>query len=66
MRKSFQLSQIYRDLEEKGISVIGMTNPARNMDYYQNIFIMPNEHYMSFIVFGATSGFIFTVLLDIN
>ena len=50
---------IYNDLRSKEISVIGMTNPARNMTYYQEIFIKPTEHYMSFIVFGATSGFIF-------
>ena len=59
MYKGFTINLIYDDLVENGISTIGVTNPARNIEYYSNIYIMPWEHYISFVAFGATSGFIF-------
>lgn len=57
--KGVMINNVYNDLQEHGVSTIGMTNPARNIMYYQDIYIKPFEHYISFIVFGATSGLIF-------
>ena len=59
VHKWIKVDRIYKSLVEMGVSTIGVTNPSRNVQFYGEIFIKPNEHYISFIVFGATSGFIF-------
>lgn len=53
------ITQTYSDLSLNNIPTTGLVNPARNLAIFQKLYVMPNEHFIAFISFGATSGYTF-------
>lgn len=59
LRKYLIVTSLFNDLQALGISTAGLANPARNIVYFTKQYTSPLEHYLTFMVFGAQSGYIF-------
>ena len=59
LRKYLTVTSLFNGLEALNISTAGMVNPARNIVYFARQYTSPFDHYITFMVFGAQSGYIF-------
>lgn len=63
--KCITIKQIHDDLQGNNLPTKALTNPARNIAYYANQYILPHNHFPSFFIFGATAGYFFHLYLQV-
>lgn len=53
------LNQIHFNMLQAQLSTRGMTNPARNIVLFSELYKLPLDHFITFFVFGAYPGIVF-------
>lgn len=56
--------RIWSFFVDSNLSTIGLVNPLRNAVYYQNIFIQAHNHFISFVLIGGGSAYLFLKFLN--
>ena len=59
LSKYLTVTSLFNDLQALNMSTAGLVNPARNTIYFAEQYASPLNHYLTFMVFGAQSGYIF-------
>lgn len=55
----FYVNQLYLTMSMSQNPTSNILNPAKNYLYYCDIYLMPFDHYLSFILLGSFSGYLF-------